>query len=52
MASYGPVHHTAAPRLGYTQPPELQVTQAAVEAYLKQKGSVKIEYIGPRGIWA
>ncbi|NLY54034.1 MAG: hypothetical protein GX060_05385 [Firmicutes bacterium] len=42
-----------APRLEVIpQPPELQVTQAAVEAYLKQKGSVKIEYIGPRGIWA
>lgn len=35
-----------------SKPLRLDVTTAAVDAYLKQRGSVKIEYIGPREIWA
>ena len=33
-------------------PTRVDTTRAAVDAYLKQRGSVKIEYIGPREIWA
>lgn len=42
-----------APHLQITpRPPRLDATRAAIEAYLKQRDSVKIEYIGPREIWA
>lgn len=42
-----------APRLEVTpRPPSLDHAAAAVDAYLKQRGSVAIEYIGPREIWA
>ncbi|NLW16330.1 MAG: hypothetical protein GX033_01505 [Firmicutes bacterium] len=42
-----------APRLQVTpNPPRVDLVPAAVEAYLKQRGSVEIEYVGPREIWA
>lgn len=42
-----------APRFQITpHPPRLEATPSAIEVYLKQRDSVKIEYIGPREIWA
>ncbi len=32
--------------------PRVDLVPAAVNAYLKQRGSVEIEYVGPREIWA
>lgn len=42
-----------APRLQVTpHAPRVDLVPATVHAYLKQRGSVDIEYIGPRKIWA
>lgn len=42
-----------APRLQVTANPiQLDSTHAAVNSYLQQRDSIKIDYIGPREIWA